>query len=89
MNELTSAENQPWVRTVETILENASADGRQQLFEHEVYEILAELQIKTPTYIIARDEKDITHSTLSVFSSDRIVLKVISSEIVHKQKAVG
>ena len=89
MNELTSAENQPWVRTVETILESASAEGRQQLFEHEVYEILAELQIKTPTYIIARDEKDITHSTLSVFSSDRIVLKVISSEIAHKQKAGG
>ena len=89
MNELRPAENQPWVRTVETILENASAEGRQQLFEHEVYEILAELQIKTPTYIIARDEKDITHSTLSVFSSDRIVLKVISSEIAHKQKAGG
>ena len=89
MNEFRPAENQPWVRTVETILENASAVGRQQLFEHEVYEILAELQIKTPTYIIARDEKDITHSTLSVFSSDRIVLKVISSEIAHKQKAGG
>jgi len=54
-----------------------------------VYEILAELQIKTPTYIIARDEKDITRSTLSVFSSARIVLKVISSEIAHKQKAGG
>jgi len=89
MNEFRPAENQPWVRTVETILENASAEGRHQLFEHEVYEILAELQIKTPTYIIARDEKDITHSTLSVFSSDRIVLKVISSEIAHKQKAGG
>jgi len=89
MNELRPGENQPWVRTVETILENASAEGRQQLFEHEVYEILTEFQIKTPTYIIARDEKDITHSTLSVFSSDRIVLKVISSAIVHKQKAGG
>ena len=89
MNEFRPAENQPWVRTVETILENASAEGRQQLFEHEVYEILAELKIKTPTYIIARDEKDITRSTLSVFSSARIVLKVISSEIAHKQKAGG
>jgi 3-hydroxypropionyl-CoA synthetase (ADP-forming) len=89
MNGLSMAKNQPWLNSVETILENAAAEGRQQLFEFEVYEILAELQIKTPTYIIARDEKDITHSTLSVFSSDRIVLKVISSEIAHKQKAGG
>ncbi len=89
MNELNIAENQPWVNSVETILENVTAEGRQQLFEYDVYEILTELQIKTPTYIIVRDEKDITHSTLSVFSSDRIVLKVISSEIAHKQKAGG
>jgi 3-hydroxypropionyl-CoA synthetase (ADP-forming) len=89
MNGLSIAENQPWLNSVETVIENAAAEGRQQLFEYEVYEILAELRIKTPTYIIARDEKDITHSTLSVFSSDRIVLKVISSEIAHKQKAGG
>jgi 3-hydroxypropionyl-CoA synthetase (ADP-forming) len=81
--------NQPWMRTVETILEKAAAEGRQQLYEYEVYEILAELRIPTPTYIIARDERDITHSTLAVFSSDRIVLKVVSSQVAHKQKAGG
>jgi acyl-CoA synthetase (NDP forming) len=78
-----------WVRTVEGILQRAAAEGRRQLFEYEVYEILAELEMRTPTYIIARDERDITHSTLAVFSSPRIVLKVISSEIAHKQKAGG
>jgi 3-hydroxypropionyl-CoA synthetase (ADP-forming) len=81
--------NQPWMRTVETILEKAAAEGRQQLYEYEVYEILTELRIPTPTYIIARDERDITHSTLAVFSSDRIVLKVVSSQVAHKQKAGG
>jgi 3-hydroxypropionyl-CoA synthetase (ADP-forming) len=82
-------QNQPWMRTVETILEKAAADGRKQLYEYEVYEILAELRIPTPTTIIARDERDITHSTLAVFSTDRIVLKVFSDQIAHKQRAGG
>ena len=81
--------NQPWMRSVETILEKAAAEQRRQLYEYEVYEILAELRIPTPTSIIARDARDITHSTLAVFSSDRIVLKVISAQIAHKQKAGG
>ena len=82
-------QNQPWLRSVETILEKAAGEGRNQLFEYEVYEILAELRIPTPTYIMARDERDITHSNLAVFSSERIVLKVISGQIAHKQKAGG
>jgi len=79
----------PWIRAVETILEKASAEARQQLYEYEVYEILTELGIRTPTYIIATDPRDITHSTLAVFSSNRIVLKIISGQIAHKQKAGG
>jgi acyl-CoA synthetase (NDP forming) len=83
------ARNQPWMRSIEAILEKAAAEGRRQLYEHEVYEVLTELRIPTPTTIIARDERDITHSTLAVFSSERIVLKVISQAIAHKQKAGG
>ncbi|HUV06271.1 MAG TPA: acetate--CoA ligase family protein, partial [Spirochaetia bacterium] len=78
-----------WIRKIEKILHNAFEDGRRLLFEYEVYEALAEMQISTPTYIIVRDERDITHSTLSVFSSTRIVLKVISEEVAHKQKSGG
>ena len=89
MSEKAVTESGYWVRTVEAILENAAAGNRRQLFEYEVYEILAELQVLTPTYIIARDATDITHSTLSVFSSQRIVLKVISADVAHKQKAGG
>jgi 3-hydroxypropionyl-CoA synthetase (ADP-forming) len=82
-------QNQRWMRSVESILEKAAGEGRKQLFEYEVYEILAQLRIPSPTYIMARDERDITHSTLAVFSSERIVLKVISQAIAHKQKAGG
>jgi 3-hydroxypropionyl-CoA synthetase (ADP-forming) len=89
LNQARIEQNQPWMRTVETILEKAAGEGRKQLYEYEVYEILTELRIPTPTYIIARDDRDITHSTLAVFSSERIVLKVISDQIAHKQKAGG
>ncbi|UCF98124.1 MAG: acetate--CoA ligase family protein [Spirochaetaceae bacterium] len=88
-NENPLQQNQSWMRTIETILEKAAAEGRQQLFEYEVYEILTELRMETPTHIIARDERDVTHSTLAVFASEKIVLKIISGQIAHKQKAGG
>ena len=78
-----------WVQDVEKILAAAWDQGRSQLFEHEVYEILAFMGLRTPTYIIVRDERDVTHSALSVFGSDRVVLKIVSPEVAHKQKAGG
>jgi len=78
-----------WVRDVEQILAGAHAQSRGQLFEYEVYEILTVIGIRTPIYLIVRDERDITHSSLSVFGSERVVLKVLSPEVAHKQKAGG
>lgn len=79
----------PWVRKVETILEKAREEGRYRLFEHEVYEILEKLRIKTPTHTTIHHEDEITNNTLSNFSNNRIVLKIISSEITHKYRAGG
>jgi acyl-CoA synthetase (NDP forming) len=85
-----SGEQHPdWVRNVEKILDNAYREGRTSLYEYEVYEILSELQLRTPAHIIVRDERDVTHSTLSLFSSDRLVCKIISAGITHKQKSGG
>ncbi len=75
------------IERIEGILERAYTENRNVLFEYEVYEILSELGIKVPIHIIARDEKDITKSVLSLFSSDRIVLKAVSPQISHKKKA--
>jgi acyl-CoA synthetase (NDP forming) len=79
----------PWVRKVETVLEKAREEGRYRLFEHEVYEILEKLRIKTPTHTTIHHEDEITNNTLSNFSNNRIVLKIISSEITHKYRAGG
>ena len=79
----------PWAQKIETILTNAHGEGREQLFEHEVYSILSHLGITTPTHSFARHEEEITGETLSSFGSSRIVLKVVSRHITHKQKAGG
>jgi len=78
-----------WKHAVHTILENAHREERNRLFEHEVYEILASMGIRTPSYVFVRDERDITRNTLSLFASSRIVLKVVSRSIAHKQKLGG
>ena len=79
----------PWAQKIETILGNAHGEGREQLFEHEVYNILSHLGITTPTHSFVRHEEEITGETLSGFGSSRIVLKVVSRHITHKQKAGG
>jgi acyl-CoA synthetase (NDP forming) len=79
----------PWVRKIEAVLGNALEDGRDRLFEHEVYRILSHLDIRVPIHQFIRHEEQITSETLSRFSSSRIVLKVVSRHITHKQKTGG
>ncbi len=76
-------------KKIDNILVKAYNDNRTRLYEHEVYEILSELDILTPTHLFVTDEEDITNSTLSVFSTDKIVLKIVSRDIVHKHKSGG
>jgi 3-hydroxypropionyl-CoA synthetase (ADP-forming) len=78
-----------WARNVETVLARAQAEGRGQLYEHEVYEILAELELATPRHVFVRDARDVSHGTLALFGTERIVLKIVSPEVAHKQKLGG
>ena len=71
------------------ILQCAHHKGRDMLFEHEVYDILEELEIPTPTHLVVRSERDITRSALATFSSRKVVLKVISPQVTHKRNAGG
>jgi 3-hydroxypropionyl-CoA synthetase (ADP-forming) len=78
-----------WVRNVELILEQAFSEGRGRLYEHEVYRILAQLGVRTPTHLVVREEGEISHAALAAFAGERLVLKVISSQVAHKQRAGG
>jgi 3-hydroxypropionyl-CoA synthetase (ADP-forming) len=76
-------------KKVEKIIWGAYAEKRNTLFEHEVYGILTELGIRTPVHIFIKTEKDITLNSLSLFASERIVLKAQATGMTHKQKSGG
>ncbi len=78
-----------WVHRVEEVIRGAHERGAIRLSEEEVYRILGEMQVRIPRYVSVAHENDITHDTLAMFSSERVVLKIVSSEVAHKQKAGG
>jgi 3-hydroxypropionyl-CoA synthetase (ADP-forming) len=77
------------IEATEKILKKAHKEKRSTLFEHEVYGILKGIGIRTPVHIFIRDVNEITPDTLSLFSSEKIILKLQSVGIPHKQKAGG
>lgn len=76
------------IKDVDLIFAQANREGRNALYEFEVYEILAKIGLQTPRYLFATDPNQINESMLVGFSGD-IVLKVVSSQIAHKQKLGG
>jgi indolepyruvate ferredoxin oxidoreductase beta subunit len=67
------------------ILTRATSTNRRQIFEHEIYRII-ELAgaTKPPRYrFVPRTEK-ITEQDLIPFEGERLVLKIVSQDIVHK-----
>ncbi len=73
---------------IDRILNDAAADGRRTLFEHEVYRILQTLGLKTPRFVMLRESRAIGPQTLSQFAGARIVMKIAAADITHKM-AVG
>ena len=76
-------------RKIEKIIEQADRQGRQTLFEHEVYTVLTLLGLRVPIHLAVKDETEITSRTLSLFGSDKLVVKIISRDITHKQDLAG
>jgi len=77
------------IKNINNIILRAFEEKRNTLFEHEVYAILEELDINIPRHLFIRDERDITNNTLSLFGSEKIVLKTVSEDIPHKYKMGG
>lgn len=77
------------IENINNIISRAFKEKRNTLFEHEVYAILEELDINIPRHLFIRDERDITNNTLSLFGSEKIVLKAVSEDIPHKYQMGG
>ncbi|MBP7460312.1 MAG: acetate--CoA ligase family protein [Candidatus Delongbacteria bacterium] len=76
------------VDAVNRIFEEAEREERRVLFEYEVYRILQILGFDIPRYLIVQEGEPIRSDMLDSLGS-KIVLKVISAEILHKQKIGG
>jgi indolepyruvate ferredoxin oxidoreductase beta subunit len=73
---------------VSQILDHAYHDNRRQLFEHEVYRLIEVVgAISPPRHYFVRKGEKLTAETLDRFPGEKVVLKVVSPEIVHKTEA--
>lgn len=79
----------PAVDAINNILTQAWSANRATLFEHEVYRILSLLGLETPPTKFLRDASEITPQVLSRFSSDTLVMKIVSSAVAHKMAVNG
>lgn len=78
------------IDVVDAILKRAGEEGRSQLLEPEVYSIIETVgAIRPPVYRMIVDPAEIRTARLAEFPGDRVVLKVVSPEIVHKSDAGG
>lgn len=72
------------------MFEQARADGRDTLFEFEVYELLRSSGAETPprSVLIERGSRP-TDGEFSVFEGGKVVLKIVSPSILHKTEVGG
>ncbi|HOJ78638.1 MAG TPA: acetate--CoA ligase family protein [Bacillota bacterium] len=80
--------NSETITTIDNILENATNEGRQSLYEYEVYEILKAIGVDVPKYIFIEDPQKVLPETLNEFGN-QLILKVISPNISRKQSVGG
>ncbi|MDC7232798.1 MAG: acetate--CoA ligase family protein [Spirochaetales bacterium] len=78
-----------WQKKVRTILEQAEKEGRQELYEHEVYKVLEAVELQTPCYRFIQKAEELDRSLLSEFGSSRVVMKIVSPQVAHKEKLGG
>jgi 3-hydroxypropionyl-CoA synthetase (ADP-forming) len=75
-------------RAIDAILLAAQREGRDSLFEHEVYEILAAAGLEAPRHIFVREPGELDAASLRGFGAT-VIVKIVSARIPHKQKLGG
>jgi acyl-CoA synthetase (NDP forming) len=67
----------------------AEKDGRDSLFEHEVYALLRACGLATPRFVFVPGGKRASRRDLEALGSREVVVKVVSPGIVHKSDVGG
>jgi len=77
------------IKKIDSIFSQVHMDGRNQLFEHEVYWILEIIGLRAPAYHFVTNPEQVNDEVLSKFGSSEVILKVVSKDIPHKGKVGG
>ncbi|MGD2216443.1 MAG: acetate--CoA ligase family protein [Gemmatimonadales bacterium] len=77
------------IERIAAIVEAAREDGRDVLLESEGLQVLAASGIATPEYAVIAGADDLPSLELAAFPGERVILKVLSPEILHKTDVGG
>lgn len=73
---------------IDEIFQTACNEGRNVLYEYEVYQILGNIGIQVPRFVFVKSPDEVDEKLLENFGRD-IVVKIVSPDIAHKQKLGG
>ena len=73
---------------IDQIFQTAWDDGRQVLYESEIYQILHSIGLDVPKFSFIHEPAEVTAELLKQFDRE-LVVKVVSPQIAHKQKLGG
>ncbi|MCG8619234.1 MAG: acetate--CoA ligase family protein, partial [Desulfobacterales bacterium] len=72
------------------VLAQAASENRYQLFEHETYQLLSALGSESvPEYLLFERTHRLTSELLVPFLGEKVVIKVVSPDVVHKSDVGG
>lgn len=74
---------------IKKIFQSVEKEGRNFLLEHEVYQILKEVHIRTPQWLFVKKGQKVEEKALSIFEKKPLVLKIVAPMIVHKTDVGG
>ena len=76
--------------SINDIMTRAHEQGRAFLFEYEVYSLLSCSGAETvPTSVLVRRDERLSDEALQRFPGEKIVIKIVSSTIMHKTEVQG
>ncbi len=75
--------------TIQRHLDAARAENREQLTELEALAVIRELGIGVPIHRLVAGAREAAETDLTAFPEGRLVVKVVSAEIVHKSDVGG
>jgi 3-hydroxypropionyl-CoA synthetase (ADP-forming) len=76
------------IRNINQIFKTACVNGRNSLYEFEVYQVLTQIGLAAPRFVFIENPQALTKNLLEQFGQD-IVVKIVSPQIAHKQALGG